>query len=303
MLDFRLTTFINLCQTQSYTKTAHNLGLTQPAVSQHIRYLEEYYGVKLVHYSKRQFALTEAGKYLYQHALELSFECNKIKKEIPRSSIPSIIIGVNPTIGDYLMPDLLSCFKKKYPSAKISYFTSTPEDLAFKLYQGEADLLITEHNYICPEFEHTFLRSETIDCICNPNHPFANQTIDLAKIFKEGIVFTGKNSNAYHVLNSALEPYQYNLNECNINLEMSSIPALFQYICDNPALTFIYHCACKTYISSKKLTQIYIPNISLKTDFYCISQQLESLPPFVSQFRSYLLSSSKTNDSLDSASI
>lgn len=295
-MDFRLATFINLCQTQSYTKTAHNLGLTQPAVSQHVRYLEEYYGVKLILYSKRQFILTEAGKYLYQHALDLLFLSNKIKKEIPRNSTPSIIIGVNPTIGDYLMPDLISGFKRQHPATRISYFTGTPEELEHKLYQGNVDLLITEHNHICPELKHTFLRSEPIDCICNPRHPFANQTVCMSEIFKEGIVFTDKTSNAYHILKSALEAYQYNLDNCNINLEMSSIPALFRYICDNSSFTFVYHCACKAYLESKRLAQIYIKDVSLDTNFYCISQRAECLTLSASQFKEYLLSSSKATD-------
>ena len=47
MIDFRIKTFINLCETKSYTKTAKNLSITQPAVSQHIKLLEEKYNLKL----------------------------------------------------------------------------------------------------------------------------------------------------------------------------------------------------------------------------------------------------------------
>ncbi|MDO4589523.1 MAG: LysR family transcriptional regulator [Fusobacterium sp.] len=39
MLDFRVYTFLELCKTLSYTKTAENLYITQPAVTQHIKYL------------------------------------------------------------------------------------------------------------------------------------------------------------------------------------------------------------------------------------------------------------------------
>ena len=48
MLDHRLQTFLTLCETGNYTKTAEILNMTQPAVSQHIRYLENHYQVVLV---------------------------------------------------------------------------------------------------------------------------------------------------------------------------------------------------------------------------------------------------------------
>ena len=43
MLDYRMDTFLSLCETQSYTKTAEHLHLTQPSVTQHIKYLEHFY--------------------------------------------------------------------------------------------------------------------------------------------------------------------------------------------------------------------------------------------------------------------
>lgn len=59
MLDFRVDTFIELCRTRNYTKTAENLHMTQPAVSQHIKYLEEFYGCKLFNYNKKVLTITE----------------------------------------------------------------------------------------------------------------------------------------------------------------------------------------------------------------------------------------------------
>jgi len=41
MQDFRMETFLTVCEELNYTRAAHKLGLTQPAVSQHIHFLEE----------------------------------------------------------------------------------------------------------------------------------------------------------------------------------------------------------------------------------------------------------------------
>ena len=43
MLDFRVKTFLTVCETMNFTRAADRLHVTQPAVSQHIRYLEKEY--------------------------------------------------------------------------------------------------------------------------------------------------------------------------------------------------------------------------------------------------------------------
>ena len=59
MLDFRHETFLALCSIGNYTKTAEFLHITQPAVTQHIKFLENYYDVKLFNYEKKICLLQE----------------------------------------------------------------------------------------------------------------------------------------------------------------------------------------------------------------------------------------------------
>lgn len=54
MLNYKLSTFLELCETKNYTKTAEKLHMTQPAVTQHIKYLEQYYGTKLFYYDEKK---------------------------------------------------------------------------------------------------------------------------------------------------------------------------------------------------------------------------------------------------------
>ena len=69
MLDFRINTFLTVCQTMNFTKAAEELHITQPTVSQHIHYLEDYYETSLFTYQNRQLALTWAGKTLQERLL------------------------------------------------------------------------------------------------------------------------------------------------------------------------------------------------------------------------------------------
>ena len=61
MPDYRLQTFLTPCETGNYTRTAEILNLTQPAVSQHIKFLEDYYQAALIA-KRKSLPLTEAGR-------------------------------------------------------------------------------------------------------------------------------------------------------------------------------------------------------------------------------------------------
>ena len=64
MHDFRVKTFLTVCRTLNYTQAAVELSLSQPAVSQHIAYLEREYSTKLFTYEHRKLELTPAGHLL-----------------------------------------------------------------------------------------------------------------------------------------------------------------------------------------------------------------------------------------------
>ena len=64
MIDFRMKTFLTVCECMNFTRAAQVLNLTQPAVSQHIRYLEEQYDTPLFIREKKKLYLTDAGQIL-----------------------------------------------------------------------------------------------------------------------------------------------------------------------------------------------------------------------------------------------
>ena len=86
MLDFRINTFLTVCQTMNFTKAAEELHITQPTVSQHIHYLEDYYETSLFTYQNRQLALTEAGKILQERLLRMKMMKRRSKKNFTKTT-------------------------------------------------------------------------------------------------------------------------------------------------------------------------------------------------------------------------
>ena len=71
MLDFRTETFLTVCQTMNFTVAAKQLNITQPAVSQHIHFLEDQYHTSLFIYRNKQLFLTRSGEILRKHLLTM----------------------------------------------------------------------------------------------------------------------------------------------------------------------------------------------------------------------------------------
>ena len=120
MLDTRFFTFLVLCQTKSFTKTAEELHITQPAVSHHIKYLEEYYNVKLYTYVGKKFHLTTSGEVLYQFVSSFYTDSERIKEQLRQSNSASAMLrlGAEQSAGESFLPYLIISYLEKNPDCR-----------------------------------------------------------------------------------------------------------------------------------------------------------------------------------------
>ena len=107
MLDFRMKTFLTLCRLKNYTKTAEELFITQPAVSQHIKFLENLYGIALFTYKGKTLTLTKDGEQLRRFTLTMQRDIDKLSARF-KASLAQIKLkfGATLTIGEYKMPPI-----------------------------------------------------------------------------------------------------------------------------------------------------------------------------------------------------
>ena len=100
MLDFRLESFLSVCDTMNYRKSAQMLHITQPAITQHIHFLEGKFGCKLFVYENRLLKKTHQGRILEQHARTMLAQEERLLRQLGDSRIQSLSIGATKTIGE-----------------------------------------------------------------------------------------------------------------------------------------------------------------------------------------------------------
>ena len=103
MLDHRSETFLVLYDEMNYRKTAEKLNMTQPGVTQHIQYLERYYGVKLFCYDGRTLTRTKEADRLKRYLDGLRTEELALRQSFAKSDLVELRLGATKTIGEFVI--------------------------------------------------------------------------------------------------------------------------------------------------------------------------------------------------------
>jgi len=113
--DFaKLETFLAIVKEKSFSKASKKLGISQPAVTQQVKWLEEFLDTKIIDRKKNGITLTKSGEELYRVALRLNKCVNNVEKEIIKimNKELTFVIGASFTIGNYVLPNFLNGAKK-----------------------------------------------------------------------------------------------------------------------------------------------------------------------------------------------
>lgn len=114
--DFaKLQTFLTVVKEKSFSKASAKLGISQPAVTQQIKFIEEYLDTRIVERKKNGIKLTKEGEDLYRIAVKLEKAINSSQKELLKiiNKDFTFVLGASYAIGNYVIPSYLGAIKEK----------------------------------------------------------------------------------------------------------------------------------------------------------------------------------------------
>lgn len=135
--------FVTVARLRSFTRAAEQLHMTQPTVSQQIAVLEQLLGTPLIERSTRSLRLTEAGQVLFDYGeklLALADETVSAVQVAAGIAVQTLKLGVGPTLATYLLPDVLSRYRKRDPHYRIRLTVRNTTDLLDMLTRGDIDV-------------------------------------------------------------------------------------------------------------------------------------------------------------------
>lgn len=268
MLDFRIETFLCVCKHLNYTKAAEELNITQPAVSQHIKYLENYYGDKLFTYSNKILTLTRAGEELKNAMLSIKHDNIYLKNKIAEqaSEVNSIKFGATLTIGEFLLPRKLMNYTEENSKTQIEFLIANTQELLSLLEAGIIDFAVIEGYFEKSQYEYITVSNENYIAVCGNDYPLYSVS-NFNELFSHKLLVREDGSGTKEILERYLSENGYSLTNFLNTSIISSIHVIKEFLLNNYGISFIYEIAVKKELSEGTLRQISIPGFQLHHEF------------------------------------
>lgn len=169
--------FITIANTESFTKAADALFLTQPAVSKRIANLESQLNCKLFDRIGRRVQLTEAGQRLLPRAKNWLLELDDMRRSISRlnNDVSGILrIGTSHHIGLHRLPPVLREFSRCYPAVKLDIRFIDSEAAWEAVLHGELELgIVTLPPEPATELQQVPVWEDPLVFMAAPDHPLS----------------------------------------------------------------------------------------------------------------------------------
>ncbi|MNS67648.1 HTH-type transcriptional activator CmpR [compost metagenome] len=207
----RLTTFLAAAEDLNFTQAARRLHLSQPAVSQQIRDMEEELGVTLFERRGRGILLTPAGERLRALARPVLKDVKQLQvemgvfRDVPQGVLR---VGASNTPGIYLLPFAMGAFSESFPAVRLSMQVSDTEMIMRALNDGELDLALVEEEPSPARlhgWEKVPLLEDELVMIAHPRHPWVSrETLDVKELPEGTFIFRTPQSETRRLIEDRL---------------------------------------------------------------------------------------------------
>ncbi|MCF2622383.1 LysR family transcriptional regulator [Collinsella tanakaei] len=274
MLDYRARTFLEVYRLRSYTHAATALHITQPAVSQHIRQLEQHYGCVLFAKAGRGIEPTEAGELLYRALDVMENDDARLRTELDAlaaadTARPPLRFGCTRTVADYVAPRLLAGHLARHPEERILMRTGNTTELVALIDQGDIDFALVEGSFDRKAFDSAVFSREPYIAVAGE----ALAPTRLEDLLDQRLILREPGSGTREILERYLAVRNLSVDDFAGVIEVASIPAIKACVRAGAGISFLYRVAVEEELARGELFDITPDDVSIEHDFALIWQR------------------------------
>jgi DNA-binding transcriptional LysR family regulator len=282
MLSTHHLVFMEVARERSFSKASHTLFISQPAVSKHVKILEEYYKTRLFERSGYQIELTIAGSLLLKRLQqvkniqdETEFDISGLSDQLLARGI--LKLGASTTIALYILPKVLSVFLQQYPQMEISLLNRNSEIVLDALLDQEINLGIIEgHKKLTNVVYTPFIKDEVI-AVCSVKNAIARKKrYPMKEMLQMPVALRERGSGTLTALQLALEKHTIGINQLNVKVRLGGTEALKNFLVESDCLGFLPKRSVLKELKSGELTQIHFDGLHIERSFYFIQRKGET---------------------------
>ncbi|MDH6367424.1 MULTISPECIES: LysR family transcriptional regulator [unclassified Breznakia] len=268
MLDYKIKTFLTVCEYLNYTNAAKALNLTQPAITQQIKALEEYYDVKLFSYHNRNLTLTTQGEVLRTAMTTMLFDVEKLQEKLLQTEnhTSELNFGSTHSIGEIYLPDIIIPYLDKHKGTIMNYNVDNTTEIFNQLKQGMIDFAFVEGTFEKKEFSYIPISTQRFIAVCNSNRdipPIDN----ISELFYHPIILREAGSGGRNIVEEFLKDNGYRIDNFLTFSTFNSVQTIRKLLQADLGIAFVYEIVVEDYIKNGILKEIEIPGFHIEHEF------------------------------------
>jgi DNA-binding transcriptional LysR family regulator len=294
MEDHKLKVFCTVAETKSFSKTSEIIHLTQPAVSLQIQALEEMYETKLFDRSSSKVTLTPAGEVLYKYAkdiLALYVSAEKVIGEMTGLVKGSITIGAGSTIGNYLLPSVISDFRKAHPKIKVNLFVANMQRVIELLNAGNINLGLVEGDVKRQKMVVEKLISDELLVIVPIHHPWSKRKdVSVAELIDEPFILREAGSGTRQTIEKFFARHGITPQNMKVSMVLGSTQAIKEAVENGLGVSIISRWSARKELRFGTLHTLNFKEEKMVRNFSLLTHRNSVSSHAVEEFLSYLKS-------------
>ena len=292
MENFRLKVFRAVSRHLSFSRAAEELLLTQPAVTQQIKALEDAYGVPLFDRSGGRIRLTEGGAALLPYAERLKTLADEAFAAVAAVSgtlAGTLALGASQTIGQYLLPNLVAGFLRQHPRVQVRARSGNSDAVLDLLVTRNIELALIEGPAVRRDVRVEPFMEDQMVLVVPAGHEWAGTDVALAALEHAPLLMREFGSGSRRVVELALSKAGISLKSLSIPMELDSTEGLLSAVEAGLGVAFVSRWAVRNQLTLGTLRVAHVRELQLSRMFSLAYVAGPEPSGAAGAFRSFLL--------------
>ena len=289
----QLSIFAAVAKHRNITKASKELHITQPSVSQQLKFLEEECGGKLYNKLSRGIELTERGQLFLNDAEPILLEIERLKAKFNGTptdgKVRSLVIGGSHSPSVSFLPSHLAVFKDTHPKVQLILRTDTSRAIEQLVLNSEAEIALITNPSNSPSLIYKPYRKEELVAFVSVNHPLAKRgELTRAELAQAPLVIKREKTGKAYRTEEIFRQLEREGFKLNIVLECESAEAVKSAVKVGVGLGILYRDIVEPDVKRGELKIIKVPELKMKVDTFIIYPKESPLSPHAQDFLTLL---------------
>ncbi len=265
--DFRLTVFITVARTLSFTRAAAVLNVSQPAISKHIKELEADFGEPLFIRRGNSIELSDKGQSIIPHIEAILDSYSTLSDAISSEDNRyqgTLTIGASTTIAQYALPSILAKFNSYYPEIKLLLISANSDEILNHLRRKDIDIALIEGGGTSNSFHYSHFAPDEIVLVSTNK---GVKDISARELTTLPLLLREEGSGTLSVILSALEGQGIKRRDLTIKMQLGSSEAIIRYLKASSSYALLSTLIVEEQLKHGELFAHTIGDLKIKREF------------------------------------